>query len=130
MFLLNTQSTRNISKKKQRNHTQLKDQENSPEGMNNETDLFSLIDTEFKKEVMKILKELRKVIDRNAECCKKDLEIMRSQEKLENSFAKTKAELKAMNHRMNNEEERISDLKDRIMEITQSKQQTESQAKK
>ena len=56
--------------KKQRNHSQLKDQENSPEGTNNETDLFSLIDTEFKKEVMKILKQLRKIIDRNADYCK------------------------------------------------------------
>ena len=41
-----------------------------------------------------------------------------------------KAELKAMNSRMNNTEERISDLEDRIMEITQSGQQTESQIKK
>ena len=31
-----------------------------------------------------------------------------------------KAELKAMNSRINNAEERISDLEDRIMEITQS----------
>ena len=38
---------------------------------NNETDCFNLIDTEFKKQVMKILKELRKVIDRNADCYKK-----------------------------------------------------------
>ena len=30
--------------KKQRNHSLLRDQENSPEGTNNETDLFSLID--------------------------------------------------------------------------------------
>ena len=60
MFLLNSQSKRNISKIKQRNHSQLKDQENSPEGTNNEIDLFSLIDTNFKNEVMKILKELRK----------------------------------------------------------------------
>ena len=41
-----------------------------------------------------------------------------------------KAELKAMNSRMNNAEEQISDLEDRIMEITQSGQQTESQIKK
>ena len=41
-----------------------------------------------------------------------------------------KAELKAVNSRMNNAEERISDLEDRLMEITQSKQQTESQMKK
>ena len=39
--------------KKKRNHSELKDQENSPEGTNNETDLFSLIDTKFKKNVMR-----------------------------------------------------------------------------
>ena len=41
-----------------------------------------------------------------------------------------KAELKAMNSRINNAEEQISDLEDRIMEIIQSKEQTESQMKK
>ena len=92
--------------KKQRNHSQLKDQENSPEITNNETDLFSLIDTEFKKEIMKILKEFRKAIDRNAEYCKKELEaIKRDQEKLENSFAEMKTEPKTMNSRINNAEE-------------------------
>ena len=48
--------------KKQRNHFQLNDEENSPERTNNETDLT---DTDFKMEIMKTLKELRKVIDRN-----------------------------------------------------------------
>ena len=68
MFLLNSQSKGNISKiKKQRNLSQFKDQENSPEETNNETDLFTLIDPEFKKEVMKILKELGKPIDRSAD---------------------------------------------------------------
>ena len=91
--------------KNQRNHSQLKDQENSTEGTNNVTDFFSLIDTEFKKEVMKILKKLRKAIDRNADYCKKELEtIRRSQKELGNSFAKMKAELKAINSRMNNAE--------------------------
>ena len=60
MFLLNsTEFKRNISKmKKQRNHTQLKYQENFSEGTNDEINIFiSLIDTKFKKEVMKIPKE-------------------------------------------------------------------------
>ena len=35
-----------------------------------------------------------------------------------------------MKSRMNNAEERISDLEKRIMELTQSKQQTESQMEK
>ena len=55
---------------------------------------------------MKILKELRKATDRNAEYCKKELKtIKRNQEKLGNSFAKMKAELKAMKSGMNNTEE-------------------------
>ena len=55
---------------------------------------------------MKILKELRRAIDKNADYHKKDLEaIKRSQEKLENSLVQTKAELKAMNSRLNNAEE-------------------------
>ena len=61
----------------------------------------------------------------------KELEtIRRSQDKLENSLANSKAELKAFNSRMNNAEEAISDSEDRIMEITQPGQQTESQMKK
>ena len=45
--------------KQLRNHSQLKEQENAPEGENNEPDLCSPTDTEFKKETVKILKELR-----------------------------------------------------------------------
>ena len=67
--------------KKQRNHSQLKDQGNSPERTNNETDLFTLIDTDFKKEIMKILKELRKAIYRNAEYCRKELETIKLNKK-------------------------------------------------
>ena len=40
------------------------------------------------------------------------------------------ADLKALKRRMNNAEEQISDLEDRIMEITQSGQQTEDQMRK
>ena len=88
-----------------RNNSQLKE-ENSPEGANNETDLFSLIDTEFKKEIVKILKELRMDINSDADYLGKELEnIRRSQEKLENSFAEMQAELKALKSRMNNAKE-------------------------
>ena len=63
---------------------------------------------------MKILKELRKAINRNADYWEKELETIRIQE---NAFTETKTELKAMKSKMNNAEERISDLEDRIMEI-------------
>lgn len=52
--------------KKEKTHSKLKDQENSPEKTNDETNLFNLIYPDFKKEIIKILKELRKAINRNA----------------------------------------------------------------
>ena len=45
--------------KKLRIHPQSNQQENSPKTVNNETDLCSLTDLEFKREIVKILKELR-----------------------------------------------------------------------
>ena len=54
---------------------------------------------------MKILKELRKAINRNAKYFKKELKnTERNREKLANSFAEMKAELKPMNSRINNAE--------------------------
>ena len=121
----NSQKNKNTSKmKKLRNHSQLKEQ-NSHEAANNETDLCSLTDTEFKREVVKILKEFRlKIkelkadINSKADYFRKTLEnIRRNQEKLENSFAEMQTDLKALKSRMNNAEEQISDFEDRIMEI-------------
>ena len=79
---------------KLRNHSQLKEQVNSLEGANNEADLCSLTDIEFKKEIVKMLKELRVNMEElradmniNEDYFKKELEnIRRSQENLENSF--------------------------------------------
>ena len=77
------------------------------------------------------MKELRKAIDINADYCKKELEtIKRNQVKLENSFAEMKAELKPRQSKLNNVEEQISDLEDRIMKIIQLQQRTERQIKK
>ena len=78
------------------------------------------------------MKELRADINSNADYFRKELgNIRRDQEKLENSFAEMQAKkLKALKSRMNNAEERINDMEDRIMEITQSGQQTENQMKK
>ena len=46
------------------------------------------------------------------------------------TFAEIQTELKAIKSRRNNAEEWISDVEDRIMEITQSGQQAENQMKK
>ena len=68
---------------KHRNHSQLKQQGNSPKAVKNVTDLCSLTDFEFKREIEKILKELREDMNSNADSFRKEIEnIRRSQEKL------------------------------------------------
>ena len=53
--------------KKQGNHSQLKDEEHSPERTNNKADLFTVIVTDLKKEILKTLTKLGKAIVRNTE---------------------------------------------------------------
>ena len=52
---------------------------------------------------MKILKKLRKAINRSAHYCKKELETIKRR-KFESSFAKTKAKLKVINSKVDNPE--------------------------
>ena len=118
--------------KKLRKHSQLHKQENSPEGANNETDLSCLTGNEFKKEIVKILKELRANMkefrvdmNSNDNYFRKEPEtICRRQEKLGNVLEEIQAELRALKIRMNNSGEQINDLEDRI--IIQSGQQTKT----
>ena len=73
---------------KLRNHPQLNQQRISPKAVNNEIALCSLTDLKFKREIVKILKELRQDMNSNAHTLRKELEnIRRSQEKLEHSLA-------------------------------------------
>ena len=83
--------------KKLRNCPQSNQQENAPKTVNDETDLCSLTDLAFKREIVKILKELREDMNSNTDTLRKELEnIRRSQEKLEHSFAEIQTELGAV----------------------------------
>lgn len=57
--------------KKQRKHSKLKD-EKFPERTTSGIDISSLLQSEFKTEVTKMIKERRKVIDRIAGHCNKE----------------------------------------------------------
>ena len=52
-----TEKEKKSEMQKLRNHSQLKEQENSSQTANNETDLCSLTDAEFKREIVKMLKD-------------------------------------------------------------------------
>ena len=60
-----------------RNHSQLNQQENSPKAINNETELCRLTDLEFKREIVKILMELREDMNSNSDSLRKELENIR-----------------------------------------------------
>ena len=70
-----------------------------------------------------MLKESRKATNKNADPYDKKLKTTkRDQLRLENSLARIKAKLKAINSKVNNTKGKVSDMKDRIMKITQSEQ--------
>ena len=69
--------------------------------------------------------ELRKTVHKNADHYSEKLEtIKKNQSKIDNSIAKLKTYLEKMNSQLNDIGKWMSDLKDRIMEFTQSEQQT------
>ena len=70
----------------------------------NEINLFSLLNLELKRRIIKVLKGLREAINRNADHCKKNLET-RNRIQLKNLVDETKAKLKAINNKQNNENE-------------------------
>ena len=56
-----------------------------------------MTELEFKREIVKLLKEVREDMNNNAVSLRNELEnIRRSQEKLENSFAELQTELRAV----------------------------------
>ena len=71
-----------------------------------------------------MLTELRKIINRNADHCNKELESIKiNQSRTENSIAEIKSNLEAMNSQINDPKKCSSVLENRIMEITQLEQQ-------
>ena len=66
---------------------------------------------------------------RNKERNKERKKQRKKETKKENSIAETYTEFNALKSRMNNADVRICDLEERIMEITQSEQQSKNQMK-
>ncbi len=116
--------------KKQKNLSQLKEQEKSPERKINEIDIDSLLDQDFKKGVIELLKELKEIVFRDIKYVKNEIEaIKKSQVEWVNSLTEMRNDLIAVQSRLDNAEERISDLEDRAIESTHSEELQEKQIK-
>ncbi len=116
--------------KKQRNHSQLKEPEKFPESTIHEIDVDGLLDQDFQKGVIQVLKELQEIVLRDILYVKNEIEaIKKSQGELVNSLAEMRTGLKAVQSRLDHAEERISGLEGRTTERTQSEQLREKPIK-
>ena len=75
--------------------------------------------------VIKMLTKLRKITDIKIDHSNKELAtIKKKKSKIDHSISEIISNLEPMTNQLNDMEEQISDPEDRIMEITQSDQQT------
>ena len=114
---------------RQRNMTQMKEQETSPEKELNKMEESNLPDTEFKWMVIRMLKELRGRIGKLSENLNKeiisiegDIETIRSWSEI-NAISEMKNTWEVINSWLIEAENQISDFKDKVAENTQWKQQ-------
>ena len=109
------------------NMFQMKEQEKiSPEKYPSKTEINNLHDKEIK--AIRMLTELGKRIDEHSENFNKELEYIKKEpvRSKEDNYWNEKY-TRGINRRLGDTELHISDLEDRIMEITQSEQQKEKQ---
>ena len=100
---------------------QVKEQDKTAEKNLNEMEISNLPDKEFKEMVIKMLTKLGRRMEEHSENFNKELEnIRKNQSELKNTILENTIE--EINSRLVDTVEHISDLEDRIVEITQSEQ--------
>ncbi|KAF6306560.1 hypothetical protein mRhiFer1_008659 [Rhinolophus ferrumequinum] len=102
---------------KQRNMSQIKQQKKPPELEPHEIEVTNLSETEFRTLMIRMFKELRDDIKRDVEI------IMNNQLELKNTITEIKNTLEGITSKLNEaEDHRVSDLEDKLAEITQMEQ--------
>ena len=107
---------------RQRNTQQTKEQGKNPPGQTNEEEIGSLPEKEFRVMTVKIIQNLGTTMEKIQETFNKDLEELKSkQTMMKNTISEIKNTLEGIKSRIT-EAERISDLEDKIVEITTTEQ--------
>ena len=103
---------------RQRKNLQSKGMEDSPLKEVNEMEAIKLSDMEFKRMVIRILKELRehhKELSENYNSMKKETEtINKNQKQMKNTISEIKNTLEGITHWLDEAEDQISELEDRV----------------
>ena len=107
----------------QRNTQQMKEQGKNPPDQTNEEEIGSLPEKEFRIMIVKLIQNLGNRMEKIQETCNKDLEKLKSkQTMMNNTINEILNSLEGINSRMTETEEWISDLEDKIVEITTAEQ--------
>ena len=117
--------------KRQRNTEQMKDQGKNPPDQKNEEEIGSLPDKEFRVMIVNMIQNLGNRMEKIQEMFNKDTEELKSKQTMVNStINEIKNSLEGSNSRITEEEEWISFLEDKIVEITTAEQNKEKRMKR
>ena len=109
----------------------MKEQGKNPRDLTNEEEISSLPEKEFKIMIVKMIQNLGNRMEEIQETFNKDLEELKSkQTMMNNAMNEIKNSLEGINSRITEEEEWISDLEDKIVEVTTAEQNKEKRMKR
>lgn len=104
----------------------MKKQEETPEKNPKAIEVSDLPDKEFKETIIRMLNKPESTIEEFTEHFNKNKEnVIENQLEVKHTITEAKTTSEGINSRLVNTEEQVSDLEDRIVEITQSEQQSE-----
>ena len=111
---------------------QMKEQDKTPGKQLNEVEIGNLPEKEFRIMIVTVIQDLRKrmeaKIEKMQEMFNKDLkELKNKQTEMNNTITEMKTTLEGINRRITEGEEQISDLEDRMVEITAIEQNKEKE---
>ena len=105
---------------------QMKEQGKNPPDQTNEEEIGSVPEKEFRVMIVKMIQNLRNRMEKIHETFNKDLEEIKSkQTMMNNTISEIKSILEGFNSRITEAEEWISELEDKIVEITAAEQNKE-----
>ena len=108
--------------KRQRNTTQMKKQTRNTEVQINEEETGKLPEKEFRVMIVKMIKNLKNKVEKMQESINKDLEELKNKHtQTNNTLSEIKNILEGINSRIS-EAEHISELEDKMVEITSEEQ--------
>ena len=117
--------------RRQRSTQQMKEQGKIPPDQTSEEEIFSLPEKEFRVMIVKMIQNLGNTMEKIKELFKKDLEEQKSKQTvMNNTINEIKNSLEGIKSRINEAEEGINDLEDKIVEITITEQKKEKKNEK